>query len=39
VSTNPEYASYILDQISMSGEITDRKMFGGVGIYVDGAAF
>ena len=34
--TNPEYAEYILDQLSDSGAITSRKMFGGVGIYIDG---
>ena len=35
MATSPEYAAYILEQISASGEITHRKMFGGVGIYVD----
>lgn len=34
--TSPEYADYILGQISGAGEITHRKMFGGVGIYLDG---
>ena len=37
MSTSPEYAEYILDQLSQSsGEITHRKMFGGIGVYVDG---
>ncbi len=36
MATSPEYADYILEQISGAGEITHRKMFGGVGIYVDG---
>ena len=34
--TSPEFAEYILGQISGAGVITHRKMFGGVGIYVDG---
>lgn len=36
MATNPEYAKYVLDQLSNSGVITSRKMFGGVGIYIDG---
>ena len=35
MATSPDYADYILDQMRMAGEITHRKMFGGVGIYVD----
>lgn len=34
--TSPEYAAYILDQLSGAGVITNRKMFGGVGVYIDG---
>ena len=33
--TSPEYAEYVLDQISESGVIRHHKMFGGVGIYID----
>lgn len=33
--TTPDYAQYVLDQISQSGDIRHRKMFGGVGIYID----
>ena len=36
MSTSPEYAAYVLDQLSGAGNITHRKMFGGVGVYVDG---
>lgn len=36
MSTSPEFAAYILDQLSTAGTITHRKMFGGVGIYIDG---
>ncbi len=34
--TSPEYAAYVLDQLSGAGTITHRKMFGGVGVYIDG---
>ena len=33
--TNSEYTKYVLDQLSDSGVVTSRKMFGGVGIYID----
>ncbi len=33
--TSPEYAAYVLDQLSGAGTVTHRKMFGGVGVYVD----
>ncbi len=36
MSTSPEYTAYILDQLAEAGTITNRKMFGGVGVYVDG---
>jgi len=36
MATSPEFAEYILDQMSESGDITSRKMFGGVGVSVDG---
>lgn len=35
MATSQEYAQYILDQLSESGSIKHRKMFGGVGVYVD----
>ena len=35
MATSPEYAEYILDQLSQAGTITSRKMFGGVGVYID----
>lgn len=35
MSTSPEYATYVIDQLQDSGEITHRKMFGGVGVYID----
>ncbi len=35
MTTDPEIAEYVLEQLVDSGEITTRKMFGGIGIYVD----
>ncbi len=35
MATSPEFAEYILGQLAKSGTIRSRKMFGGVGIYVD----
>ncbi|MFT4727535.1 MAG: TfoX/Sxy family transcriptional regulator of competence genes [Granulosicoccus sp.] len=35
MATSAEYASYVLDQLSTSGDIRHRKMFGGVGVYID----
>lgn len=35
MATSPEYAEYVLDQLSTSGDIRHRKMFGGVGVYID----
>ncbi len=34
-----EFISYALDQLSDFGEVTPRKMFGGVGLYHDGLMF
>lgn len=31
-----QFAAYVVDQLSRAGSITSRKMFGGVGIYIDG---
>lgn len=33
--TSRGFASYILDQLSEAGNISSRKMFGGIGIYID----
>lgn len=30
-----EYLDYVLDQLSAVGEVVYRKMFGGVGLYLD----
>ena len=31
-----EYLEFVLDQLSGVGILTSRRMFGGVGIYIDG---
>jgi len=36
MAVSPEFTAHVLDQLARSGEITSRKMFGGVGIYIDG---
>ncbi len=35
MSASPDYAAYVLDQLSGAGVITHRKMFAGVGVYID----
>ena len=37
--TTPEYRDYILDLLNAIHPISDRKMFGGVGIFNDGSMF
>lgn len=34
-----EYLDYILDQLSLFGEVNSRKMFGGIGFFHDGLMF
>ena len=36
MALSSSYTEYILDQLAESGRIRSRKMFGGLGIYVDG---
>lgn len=36
MSTTPDFAQYILEQLSSAGEVTCRKMFGEYGLYLDG---
>ncbi len=33
---SPEFAEYVVDQMQDAGVVSTRKMFGGLGIYVDG---
>ena len=40
MATSPEYAEYIMDILSpIEPEATPRKMFGGVGIFLEGIMF
>ena len=34
-----EYLDYVVDQLACIGEVTAKKMFGGVGLYHDGLFF
>ena len=36
MSATAEFTDYILGQLAPSGQILHRKMFGGVGVYLDG---
>lgn len=36
MSTKPDTADYILEQLSEAGEVSVRKMFGEYGLYCDG---
>lgn len=34
---SPDYRDWVLEQLRVAGTITGRSMFGGYGIYLDGA--
>ncbi len=36
---NNSYRDYVLEQLAIAGSVTARKMFGGVGLYLDGLFF
>jgi len=36
VPVSEEYLGFVVDQLTLAGRISHRRMFGGVGIYVDG---
>lgn len=33
------YRDYVLEQLAVAGSVTAKKMFGGVGLYLDGLFF
>lgn len=35
MATSPEFAEDVLHRLAVAGEVRSRKMFGGVGIYLD----
>lgn len=39
MATNPEYRDYILDLLNPIHPVSDRKMFGGVGIFIEEGMF
>lgn len=39
MSISDEYLEYVLDQLSSTGHVTSRRMFGGAGLYLDGVFF
>ena len=39
MSISDEFVDYVIDQLSDWGEVSARKMFGGAGLYREGAMF
>lgn len=39
MASKEEFVKYVADQLSSTGEITYRKMFGEYGMYLDGKIF
>lgn len=39
MSVSPEYRDWALEQLREAGNVTGRSMFGGYGLYLDGAIF
>jgi DNA transformation protein len=39
MSVTREYLQYVLDQLAALGNVTSRRMFGGVGLYQDARFF
>ncbi len=39
MAVSNDFLEYILDQLSRWGDVTSRRMFGGVGLYRDGKMF
>jgi len=39
MAVSDEFVDYIIDQFVAWGEVSARKMFGGAGLYCDGAMF
>jgi DNA transformation protein len=35
VTVSADYLQYVLDQLAQLGEVSSRRMFGGVGLYCD----
>ncbi|MBN2133689.1 MAG: TfoX/Sxy family protein [Sedimentisphaerales bacterium] len=39
MAVSDEFLDYVVEQLSMLGRVTVRKMFGGAGLYCDGKMF
>lgn len=39
MAVSPEFTDWTVDQLAPLGEVTSRRMFGGVGLYLDGLFF
>ena len=39
MAVSDEFVDYVIDQLAAWGEVSARKMFGGAGLYCDGAIF
>ena len=39
MAVSDEFLDYIVDQLSMLGRVTIRRMFGGAGLYCEGRMF
>ncbi len=39
MTVSDEFVDYVIDQLAAWGQVSARKMFGGAGLYCDGAMF
>ena len=39
MAVSDEYLEYVIDQLSMLGQVSAHRMFGGAGLYCDGRIF
>lgn len=39
MSVSDDFQEYVIDQLKTAGGVTARRMFGGVGLYLDGLFF
>jgi len=39
MAVSKEFLAYVLEQLALLGQVTSRRMFGGVGLYADGLFF
>ncbi len=39
MSVSDDYRAFVIDQLKTAGRVTERRMFGGVGLYLDGFFF